>query len=288
MIKYNEWGKHIRQGNWMFLYAGLQSISKDSGNELVLPENYYLWKYLENPPRLTNDNTFDEIFHFRQTNYTPEEYDYIINYFKENKDKVINVNLGSHLQSQLWFEKNKDYIDNLLKIKEEEIQKVKEKYDSFFNKPTIGVSIRRGDFVGHGTFFQIPEWWYEKMIKKYFPNWFEYNIIVFSDNIDWCKNYYSNTQLFPFMKFAEPNNTHTHADNFKHYHNDPMKQFILGTQCDNMIIGNSTFSWWLGYYVYNFRQGKVIHCGRNLSEQGEKQFYNPDYYPTEWIKDEIR
>jgi hypothetical protein len=49
MVKYNDWGKHLRLGNWLFLYAGIQSILKNSGNELWLPD-YFLWEYLKNPP----------------------------------------------------------------------------------------------------------------------------------------------------------------------------------------------------------------------------------------------
>lgn len=88
--------------------------------------------------------------------------------------------------------------------------------------------------------------------------------------------------------FAEPNGTHTHAENFKYYHQNPMEQFILGTLMDGMVIGNSTFSWWQGWYVHN-KGYKVIHSGKNLSEAGEREFgVNNDYYPKSWILHEIK
>jgi hypothetical protein len=60
----------------------------------------------------------------------------------------------------------------------------------FFNKPTIGIGVRRGDFVNHSCFYQIPETWYEDTLKKEFPNFKDYNVIIFSDDIEWCKIYF--------------------------------------------------------------------------------------------------
>jgi hypothetical protein len=278
MVKYNDWGQHLRLGNWLFLYAGLQSILKNTDNELWLPD-YFLWNYLEYPPHITHGNTYhDEIFHFRQTNYTLEEKEYLINYFSKNKDKQVNINLGSHLQSELWFKNDLETVIHQLKIKQEEIDKVKEKYAPFFERETIGIGIRRGDFVNHGCFYQIPEKWYEEALYANFPNYNNYNVIVFSDDIEWCKQYYQGKEFL----FAEPNNTHTHADNFKHYRKDPMEQFILGILCNNFIGGSSTFTWWQMWYVKNFNDGKVVHSGKNLIGNCAQNHFNPDYYPDNW------
>lgn len=279
MVKYNDWGKHLRLGNWLFLYAGIQSILKNSGNELWLPD-YFLWNYLKNPPHITHGNTsYDEVFHFRQTNYTLEEKEYLVKYFYDNVNKEININLGSHLQSEKWFIDDVDYIKEKLKFKQEEVIKVREKYAPFFIRKTIGVGIRRGDFVNHGCFYQIPETWYQKALEAEFPDWQEYNIIVFSDDIDWCKQYYAKTGWL----FADSNNTHTHADNFKHYHNDPMEQFILGSQMDHFVGGSSTFTWWQMWYVKNFNDGKVVHSGKNLTGKCAADHHNPNYYPDNWV-----
>ena len=233
---------------------------------------------------MTNNKEYEELFHFKSEPYKKKKKREYIEYFSRNKDKIINVNLGSHLQSEKWFIEDVDYIKSILQIRQENINLVKEKYKHFFNKPTIGVGIRRGDFVNHGVFYQIPEYWYEKALKKEFSNWQDYNVIIFSDDIEWCKEYFKNTN---FM-FAEPNNTHLHTDKFKHYHKDPMEQFILSTLMDNYILGSSTFSWWAGWYVKNFNSGKVIHCGKNLSIKGEKEFgINNDYYPKNWVLNEI-
>lgn len=286
MIKCIDWGQHLRLGNYLFMYTGIQSAIVGTGNKFVLPSSYFLWKYLQNPPELTDDKSFDEVFH-TEILYTDQRKEQMHQVFKlaQEANKVLNVNIGGNLQSEKWFIDNIDYIKSLLTIKPECIEAVKQKYAHIFTKPTIGIGIRRGDFINHGVFYQIPETWYEKVLNKHFPDWEQsYNVVIFSDHIEWCKVYY---QARPFF-FADANNTHTHEDSFKHYHNDPMDQFILGALMDNFIGGSSTFSWWQMWFVKNFNNGSVIHSGKNLSDAGNREFgENKDYYPETWAVEPV-
>lgn len=284
MIKYIDWGQHLRLGNWLFLYTGLCNIADRSGNSLELPD-HFMWNYFKEPLIINNDKNYEELFHFLGNEPIKDRLEKYISYFKENKSKIVNVNLGSHLQSELWFIDNIDLIKRKLTLKEKKIQKVRNKYSRFFDKPTIGIGIRLGDFINHGVFYQIPYTWYTDALIHEFPNYKDYNIIVFSDDINTAKIIFKD---WNFM-YADPNGTHTHADNFKHYHKDPMEQFILASQMDNFIGGSSTFSWWNMWYVKNFNNGKVVYSGKNLSKYGEKQFgINKDYYPNNWILHEIK
>lgn len=284
MIKYIEWGKHIRWGNFAFLYAGLCNIVDKSNNSLELPD-YFVWKYLKNPPIINNDADYEELFHLKSKGNIDDNLNYYIEYFSKNRDKIININLGSHLQSEEWFIDNIGLIKEKLTIKEEEIQKTKNKYNNIFIKPTIGIGIRLGDFINHGVFYQIPFTWYTDALKHEFPNYKDYNIVVFSDDIQHAKKIFKDWDFL----YAEPNNTHTHSDNFKHYHKDPMEHFILASQMDNFIGGSSTFSWWNMWYIKNFNNGKVIHSGKNLSEKGQEEFgSNENYYPKTWLKHDIK
>ena len=284
MIKYKDWGKHNRTGNYLFLYVGISSIAKQSGHEFN-PANHFMWKYFKNPPKLAENNNFDEIFHTPFGEYTKEAKDKVVEELSKNKDRIYNTNLGSNLQSEMWFLEDKDYIKSLLELKEEEILKIREKYRDFFTKKTVGIGIRRGDFVGHGVFYQIPEKWYKEALEAEFPDWKDMNIVIFSDDINWCKNYYKNENFL----YAEANGTHSHANGFRDYHKDPFEQFILASQMDNFIGGSSTFSWWNMWYVKNFNNGKVVHCGKNLSKSGEKEFgMNRYYYPDDWILYKIK
>jgi hypothetical protein len=277
MILYKDWGKHIRLGNWLFIYSGLSAISYKTGNPMYLPENYFLWQYLKYPPEFDNNISVDETFHFRQTNYTKDEFNYLIDYFSLNRDRNININLGSHLQSEKFIESDIDYIKTIMQFKEEEVQKVRNKYSHILNKKTIGIGIRLGDFVNHGCFYQIPLEWYLKALQAEFKDWMDCNILFFSDDIEKLKTIFKRENYY----FATPNNTHTHIDSFKHYHGNPMEQFILGTLCQGFVGGSSTFSWWQMWYIHN-NGGKVVHSGQNLAGECLQKFYNPDYYPKNW------
>jgi hypothetical protein len=280
MIKCNGWGNHLRLGNWLFLFTGLNYLAKHSNNKIVLPE-YFLWDYLKNLPNVTENQNYDIEYSFLNTKYSDDEKKNFIEFFKLNNDKIINILGYPGLQSEKWFIDDVNYIKNILEIKEEKIKEVKTRYKDFFTKPTIGIGVRRGDFVGHNCFYQIPETWYEDTLKKEFPNYLDYNVIIFSDDIEWCKNYYINKNFL----FAESNNTYIQHSN--EYLNDPMDQFILGTLCDNFIGGSSTFSWWQMWYVKNFNNGKVIHSGKNLAGNCYDLFHCPHYYPENWIINKI-
>ena len=285
MIKYTQWGKHLRIGNFWFLWNTLNHICEKTGHELVLPE-YFAWEHMNYPPIIDNNKDFDELFHFRTTAFSKEELDWTINWFNERKDKVINVNLGANCQSALWWE-DSDYVLDKMQFKAESIEDVLFKYEHILanGRETIGVGVRLGDFLGHNCFYQIPFNWYLDAIKSKFDNWENYNILIMSDDIEKAKTLFKGDNIY----FAEPNGTHTHADNFKHYHSSKaMEQFILGTLCNHMIIGNSTFSWHQAYYVDKFNNGRVIHSNRNLDNECLKQFYNPDYYPKNWEIHEIK
>jgi len=280
MIKCNGWGNHLRLGNWLFLFTGLNYLAKHSNNKIVLPE-YFLWDYLKNLPNVTENQNYDIEYSFLNRKYSDDEKKNFIEFFKLNNDKIINILGYPGLQSEKWFIDDVNYIKNILEIKEEKIKEVKTRYKDFFTKPTIGIGVRRGDFVGHNCFYQIPETWYEDTLKKEFPNYLDYNVIIFSDDIEWCKNYYINKNFL----FAESNNTYIQHSN--EYLNDPMDQFILGTLCDNFIGGSSTFSWWQMWYVKNFNNGKVIHSGKNLAGNCYDLFHCPHYYPENWIINKI-
>lgn len=280
-LLYKDWGLHIRQGNWMWLWCGINSMAKKAGNKLYISKNYFLWDYLEIQPNYDEDFPVDETFHFRQTHYTSEEENYIVNYWKENKDKNININLGSHLQSLEWWKDDIEYIKSIIKIKDSEKNKVYEKYFDLFKdgKPTIGIGCRRGDMVGHGCFYQINPEWYIKALEAEFPNWGDCVVVVFSDNIEECKQLF---KAYPF-RYADANQTYSHANNFREYHSNPMDQFILGTLIDNFITSQSTFSVWQALYVDLFNKGKIVHCNKNLAGECLEKFYNPDFYPKNWI-----
>jgi hypothetical protein len=279
MIRCNQFGQHTRLGNWLFVYAFVVSVAEKTGHEVEMPEGYFLWKYLEQPPKLTTESNYDVLFQAKGPAWSKEWMDEAYQFFASNKNKTINIDLTCFFQSEKWFDP--EIVKRKIKIKQECVDAVFEKYSDLAKSQLIGIGIRRGDFVGHGVFCQIPEYWYLRTLNKMMPAWKKNcKVAIFSDDIDWCKRYYAEQPFF----YPEPNGTHMHGAT---YHKDPMEQFILGAHCDYFIGGSSTFSWWQMWYVKNIMNGEVFHCGRNISDDYYQKYGHEDYYPPLWKNCEI-
>lgn len=281
MIYHEGFGTVLRMGNWLFKYAASTALSIKHKVPSVY-NDYFLWNYLEKTPWIINENPQCDRIYPTQWEWTKEEQERLDSF---DYSKNIEFSLNFFFQSYKWFEGYEKEVFNGLKLKQEEVDRVRDKYDYIFtkNQPLIGISIRLGDFVGHGDFYQIPYNWYIKALQTQFPYWQERPIVVFSDHIEKAREIFKD---YPFF-YADPNNTHTHADNFKHYHSDKsMEQFILGCQMDDWIIGNSTFSWWVSWLSWmKSPLNKVVHCGEVFSKTGNmKHCDTTHYYHPDWIK----
>lgn len=276
MIKNTAFGVQLRLGNYLYIYCALNVIAKKSGHLIEFPP-YFLWDYLKNPP-LIQENDIDDIkFEYKgqKLNLKLEDRVGIIEWFKERQDKIINFEPYPNFQSELWWKDDEDYVKSLLKFKEDEVNKVKEKYKKIFDKEVIAITIRRGDFIKHPSFYQIPLEWFERALKENFE-YEKFNVLFFSDDIEDLKKHFKGDNYY----FAEPNNTHKRVT----YQNNPMEHLILGSLCNHAVISNSTFSFWIGYYIDKFNNGTTIHCGENLLGQAKKAYGDENYYCKNWIK----
>lgn len=93
----------------------------------------------------------------------------------------------------------------------------------------IGIHVRRGDFVGSDFHTELDTDYY-KNAMSFFP---DKTFIVFSDDIEWCKN----QSVFKDCAFSEGN--------------DEIEDFNMLASCAGLIIANSTFSWWAAYLCPN-------------------------------------
>ena len=207
MIRCNQFGKHTRLGNWLFVYAAILRLAAKTGHKVEKPE-YFLWKYLDYPPCITSDVNYDVQYSVPWAQFSTERLEEMTEFFASNRYKIINFDITCFLQSEKWFMDEIDEVKNGIKISSSWVEQVSDKYYNIFPSKCfdpIGIGIRRGDFVKHGLFYQIPETWYLIALNEEFYGWWRYSsIIVFSDDIEWCRSYYWE---IPFL-FAEPNQTH--------------------------------------------------------------------------------
>jgi len=111
------------------------------------------------------------------------------------------------------------------------------------NSPSIGMHVRRGDYVGNKGFGDVCTLeYYQKAIEQ-MEITADTHFYVFSNDIAWCK-----ANLEPLMKHV----TYVDWNKGKESHWD----MYLMSQCEQLVIANSSFSWW-GAYL-NQRASKII------------------------------
>lgn len=99
---------------------------------------------------------------------------------------------------------------------------------------SIGMHVRRGDYVGNKGFGNVCTLeYYQKAIEQMEinPNT---HFFVFSNDISWCKD-----NLEPLMKHV----TYVDWNKGKDSHWD----MFLMSKCEQLVIANSSFSWWGAY-----------------------------------------
>ena len=128
---------------------------------------------------------------------------------------------------------------------------------------TVSVHVRRGDYQFYPNFFSIcNEEYYFSAYKKIQELVNNPVFVVFSDDIQWCKD--SLSYLNPILV-----NWNSGKDSYR--------DMQIMTLCKHNIIANSTFSWWGGYL--NRNNDKIVICPRLWRKDRQS---NP-LLDSEWI-----
>ncbi len=242
-----------RAGNMLFRLASLIGLSKKHNVGLVLPKWPYL-KYFEQP------FPYGEVIGKKVTEPSFSWCDFS----KLNWDE--DVDLSGYLQSEKYWIDYKYDVRKALAFKPEFAAKVRAKANErgIFNKSVVALHIRRGDYVGNPNYEQLPITYYILALKENFPNLGEHNLLIFSDDIPYCKRHFEcGDNIF----FSEGNSD--------------IEDLFLMSQCDHFVLSNSTFAWWGAYLGEKFHS-KIIRpnyyfSGRLLMENDDK-----DFWPSRW------
>lgn len=242
------YGKHLSVKYSTPLYLDLSFYKNQLG---VTKRDFSLDKFTNISYDILSNNTN---FSFSEKKIKSPKDDFI---FKELKyDDKYHYYLNGYWQSEKYFLETEDIIRENLKPNQSTIDKLKEKYKT---DKSVSIHIRRTDYVNSNGYHPVqPINYYEKglkIIKDY------ENILVFSDDISWCKK----NLKFDNITFVE--------------NNDDIEDLWLMSLCDNNIIANSSFSWW-GAWLNNNKEKKVI---APLNWFGSR-LNTSDIIPTSWVK----
>ena len=240
-------------GNRLFQIATSYAYSKKYNKKLVLSKR----NEIDNPH--SKINYFETIF---RNIITMNEIKVKFNTIGEPSNKAIsyfnlpnlvgNINLFGYFQCSKHFNDYKKELINLFVLPE---LKSNPKENSIF------LHIRRGDYVQikiHGGYdYNIYYRGALDLISKKYNN---LNIYVFSNDIDWCKNWTLlknyNQHQFHFIELNE------------------LETLKFMTLCDKGgICANSSFSWW-GAYLNDFQNKTVIFPEQWFFEKPESDFPN--------------
>lgn len=163
-----------------------------------------------------------------------------------------NINLHGYFQTELYFK----HCEN----------KVRDAFE-FINQPEINLSnttalhIRRGDYLQLQDHHPIqPMQYYEEAMELVGK---DKEYLVFSNDIPWCQANFKGKNI----KFSEGR--------------DEIEDLYLMTQCENVIMANSSYSWW-GAWL-NKNKNKIIIAPKNYYGKALSFVDTKDLFLKDWV-----
>lgn len=249
MISFSLLGQIGNLGNQLFQIASVAGIATRLNLPFVFPE----WKYSKyfKHPIPTGAIKYDE-------QVTEPHYHYGKYIFDIGK----NIDLKGYFQSEKHWIHCEELVKQFFTWNPEFKKSLRDKHKKLYTRETIAISVRRGDYVGNLNYHQLGLDYYLGALAKFF-NPDEYNVLIFSDDIPYCKNHFPDYCFF--------------------MQGEAIEQLCLMSLCDHFIIANSSFSWW-GAYLGEKAHSKVIapafwNAGELLRKADDK-----DVVPERWVK----
>ena len=233
-----------------FLYRAnlkvIRTIKRKMGKEMLYKDYKILDKIWH---KILNKNG---LYYYMPTN---------MNFYKSRNRNIVFY--GS-FESEKYFEQFRNDILKMFIPKENEKSENKELYNIIENTNSICVTIRRGDFLidkFKKDFYICTPDYFKKAICKMNEVIEKPQYIVFSDDVDWCKNN---------MNFPENTMYESGKDEI-------WEKIRLMYSCKHFIISNSTFSWWAQYLSRN--ENKIVIAPKIWN----KFEYCQQIYNKKWI-----
>jgi hypothetical protein len=253
MIAYSKLGQNGRLGNAMFQIAATIGVAVKGKDVAHFPK--WLWSTTFEP-NINSDLDLKKIaFTYQEAQFHYKEIPYIK-----------GMNLFGYFQTEKYFEHCKELIKETFTFNSLIKDRIETKYKNLLDKNITSIHIRRGDYVALPDHHPIqPLSYYEEglnIIEEETDKKIE-KIVVFSDDLNWCKNNLQNDKYF----FAEGNT-------------EPEDMYFM-SMCKNNIIVNSSFSWWASYL--NKNENKVTIAPEHWFGKAYANWNTDDIYREDMI-----
>jgi hypothetical protein len=278
MITYKNIGHFGRLGNQMFQFASTYGIAKKNAYDVCFPkDNMHAPSVERFNDGVTREVYFDipKVFDIDpsllcnlddiQTQYNAQEPYF---HFCEQLFSVMdNCNLNGYFQSEKYFKHCEQDIRKLFtfnkEIQEEAKDKLLDIVDDKILDTTISIHVRLGDYVNMQQYHPVMGSDYYQSALEEFSNEYDPVYIVYSDNIEKCK------EIFPEeFHFVEGNSDYV--------------DMCMMSMCQHNVIANSSFSWWAAWL--NDNPNKKVIAPKNWFGPAYDGINNTkDLYPQSWI-----
>lgn len=243
-------------GNQMFQIAAATALALRNNDIVGFNLNACYTPLQGNPSFFYKTNIFRNIPDIENYNfkylYTEPKHSYNKIQYRED------LCLQGYFQSEKYFYDYKHEIIKLFSLPEEIINVVKNEFD--FDSNITAVHIRRGDYVNKQNFHPVCDADYYMQAVDVVKDG---KLLFISDDIEWVKSSFQGSRVL-YSPFSEE-----------------ILDFALITLCKNVIIANSTFSWW-GAYLNSNQNKKIIAPKKWFGPSGPAD--SQDIIPQEWIQ----
>jgi len=192
-----------------------------------------------------------------------------VNYYMTGRFDLLHYWYPKYLDTIMKWNWNSDYLSRAIS----KLHKIKQQ-----NKQLVSIHVRRGDYLlpQHHHFCILGVDYYNEAIQKFLDEIELYHFVVFSNDIDWCKENLIEGDMVTFIQPGEEDYGWSAPSE------TGIEDLILMSLCDHNIIGNSSYSLWAA--LKNENVDKKVVCPKNyLKEYSSFRHINGNYYPMDWI-----
>jgi hypothetical protein len=280
-ISYNRLGSNGRLGNQMFQYAGLRGIAANRGFDWVIPR-----------PESYGDSNYGLFDCFEMSSVKEDNFGYLnaqsiqtgqFHFSQEFFDTCPNnVNLHDYFQSEKYFLNVSNTIRKDFTFKETVLNPCKEIVSELDNP--IFLHVRRGDYVNSQNAHPVCSIEYYQKALDYFDN--TSPVLVFSDDIGWCKEQeLFSDDRFMMSEYQEKYPQTCDTNDGRQNSLIPYFDLCMMSLCSGGIIANSSMSWWGAWLIHNPVQ-PIVAPNPWFGPQ-YKDYYMGDLLPESWVEVEL-
>jgi len=254
MITFNSIGYFGKLGNQMFQYACLYGIAKKNGYSYGIPLKKNIeWK---KPGWYESKLYLSDIFNISAEDSSEKEPTYRCYYDSlVFDDRILSIpdetDIGGYFQSEKYFKHCSEELRNEFSFKnKQQHESLQNEFSSLGIK--VGIHVRRGDFTKLTNVYNqcSIEEYYRTSVKMLKNKLDISNIVLFSDDIKWCRD--NMGDVFEGVRVIYDEEPKSEIE----YYSNQEKTLIKMSLCDHFITANSSYSWWGSWLIKN--ENKLI------------------------------